>query len=105
MKKYIAAIVFVFVVCCSGLAFGDGRDYGRGHSDNHGNGHGYYQHDNHDNDHHGYRHDGWGYGFYAPAVAIIPPMYPAYYPPVPRCRYIDVFDAWGNYMGQERICD
>ena len=96
MKKYIAGIMCVFVLCCTGPAFGEGRD--------HGGGHGYY-HDNHGDRHQGYYHSGWGFGFYAPAVTVVTPLYPAYYPPVPRCRYIDVYDAWGNFRGQERVCD
>jgi hypothetical protein len=32
-------------------------------------------------------------------------VYPAYYAPVMRCRYSNLYDAWGNYMGQERVCE
>ena len=104
MKKYITTIICVLVLCCAGPVFAEGRDHGRGHEGNygnhHGSNHGYYQHSNH-----GYHPSGWGYGFYTPAITVVTPGYPVYYPPVVRCRYIDVYDAWGNFRGQERICD
>jgi hypothetical protein len=102
MKKYITGIICVLIVCCAGTAFGSDRNHGRGQG---GHGHGSYHHDNRGYSHHGYSHAGWGYGFYAPAVPVVAPVYPVYYTPVVRCRYITVYDAWGNYRGQERVCD
>ena len=107
MKKYIAGIICVLIVCCAGPAFGSGRDQGRGH-EGHGNGYSHHGNNGHNHDsyhHHGYYGPGWGYGFYAPAVTVVAPVYPAYYAPVVRCRYSNLYDAWGNYMGQERVCD
>ena len=100
----------VFVLCFTGLAFGEGSNHGSGHSGNHEsydrNGHEYYHNSQHGSHYNGYRnnhHNDWAYGFYAPD-RIITQCYPAYYPPVQRCRYMSVFDSWGNYMGRERIC-
>ena len=57
MKKYIAGIMCVFVVCCAGPAFGAGRDHGaRAFEETTENGHGYYHHGNHGNNHNGYHH-------------------------------------------------
>ena len=111
MKKYISIIMSVFVLCFTGLAFGEGGNHEGGHSGDHGsydgNGHGYDHNSHHGNNYNGYHnnnHNDWAYGFYSPGGAVIVQSYPAYYPPVQRCGYVNVFDSWGNYMGQERIC-
>ncbi len=99
MKRIVACMIFIAALCCTtGTAFGR-SDHGRGHYENRGHRSGY-----HHNDYHHGHHGGtsWSVGFYAPAVIVAPPP-PVYYPVV-QCRYIDVFDAWGNYRGREQVC-
>jgi hypothetical protein len=89
MKKYIATMIAIVALCCAGTAFAGGG--GRGGS--------------HHGGHHGSHHTSWYVGIYASPVAVVTPVYRTYYYPPVYCRYIDVYDEWGNYLGQERICD
>ncbi|MEI6127783.1 MAG: hypothetical protein WCQ99_14650 [Pseudomonadota bacterium] len=104
MKKYTVSIICVFVLCFSGLAFGEGRGHGRGDS-GHSRGYDDNRHGNHDNGYHN-NHNPWDYRYWAAVGPVVITNYPpVYYTPVQRCQYVDLFDAWGNYMGRERVCN
>lgn len=105
MKKYIVSIMCVFVLCFTGMAFGEGRGHGRGPSD-HNRGHDGNRHGNYHDGYHNSNHNPWNYGFWAGVGPVVMTSYPpVYYPPVQRCQYVDLFDTWGNYMGRQKICN
>ena len=103
MKKFY--IICIILLCFTSLAFGEGRgrdDRGNdSHRGNHGNREDYHHNNNNSwNNHH---YNSWN--VWIGPVAV--PYYYEYYtpPPPPPCRYIYLYDHWGNYVGRERVCD